>query len=78
MNHKRFKSIKMFADRLLDRMGEDNAMKSVLRFFKNESGATAIEYSLIAALIAVVIITATAQLGTNISAKFQSIADNLT
>jgi len=53
-------------------------MKSVTRFFADESGATAIEYSLIAALIGVVIITATRTLGTNISAKFQNIADNLT
>ena len=52
-----------------------NRMKALLR---DESGATAIEYSLIAALIGVVIITATRTLGTNISAKFQSIANNLT
>ncbi|MEL4072069.1 Flp family type IVb pilin [Ochrobactrum sp. GPK 3] len=44
------------------------------RFRKNESGATAIEYGLIAALIAVVIITATTALGTSISAKFTEIS----
>ena len=44
------------------------------RFRKNESGATAIEYALIAALIAVVIIGGATTLGTKISAKFTSIA----
>jgi pilus assembly protein Flp/PilA len=45
------------------------------RFAKDESGATAIEYGLIAALIAVVIIAATQALGTNVSGKFQEVAD---
>lgn len=45
------------------------------RFLKDESGATAIEYGLIAALIAVVIIAATQALGTNVGAKFQEVAD---
>jgi pilus assembly protein Flp/PilA len=44
------------------------------RFAKDESGATAIEYGLIAALIAVAIIGATTILGENISAAFQTIA----
>jgi len=44
------------------------------RFVKDESGATAIEYGLIAALIAVVIIGAVTTLGTNLSAKFANIA----
>ena len=51
----------------------------MLRFFRKlrkcESGATAIEYGLIAALIAVVIIAATQALGTNVSGKFQEVAD---
>ena len=42
---------------------------------RDESGATAIEYGLIAALIAVVIIAATQALGTNVSGKFQEVAD---
>ena len=46
----------------------------VSRFVKNESGATAIEYGLIAALISVVIITAITTLGTNLSATFTNIA----
>jgi len=44
--------------------------KFVSRFAKDESGATAIEYGLIAALIAVVIITAVTAVGTNLSATF--------
>jgi pilus assembly protein Flp/PilA len=48
------------------------------RFIKDESGATAIEYGLIAALIAVGIITAATQLGTNISTTFTTIGDKMT
>ena len=47
--------------------------KFVTRFIKNESGATAIEYGLIVALIAVVIITAVTTVGTNLSTTFTSI-----
>lgn len=46
-------------------------------FVKNESGATAIEYGLIAAGISVVILTVVGTIGTNLTAKFQSIADAL-
>jgi pilus assembly protein Flp/PilA len=49
-------------------------MTSLKRFIKDESGATAIEYGLIAALIAVVIIGAVQALGTNITTQFQAIA----
>ena len=41
--------------------------KFVTRFAKDESGATAIEYGLIVALIAVVIISAVTTLGTNLN-----------
>jgi pilus assembly protein Flp/PilA len=44
------------------------------RFLKDESGATAIEYGLIAALIAVVIITALTTVGADLSAKFEEVA----
>ncbi len=44
------------------------------RFMKDESGATAIEYGLIAALIAVAIITGATTLGSTLNAKFDSIA----
>ena len=49
----------------------------IKRFAKNESGATAIEYGLIAALIAVVIITAVTLVGTNLPTVFNNIAGKL-
>jgi pilus assembly protein Flp/PilA len=51
--------------------------KLVSSFVRNESGATAIEYGLIAALISVVIIGVLATIGTSLSAKFNQIADKL-
>ena len=51
--------------------------KLISRFVRDESGATAIEYGLIAALIAVVIITALSTIGTNLNTKFTSIATTL-
>ncbi len=45
------------------------------RFAKDESGATAIEYGLIAALIAVVIITAVTAVGTNLNNTFNNISN---
>jgi len=45
------------------------------KFFKNESGATAIEYGLIAALIAVAIIGAVTTLGTSTSSTFKEVSD---
>ncbi len=44
------------------------------RFIQDEEGATAIEYGLIAALIAVVIISAVTMVGSNLSAKFGDVA----
>lgn len=53
-------------------------MKNLMnRFFADQSGATAIEYGLIAGLISVVIIGAVKTLGTNINGKFQAVASNL-
>jgi pilus assembly protein Flp/PilA len=46
-------------------------------FVIDENGATAIEYGLIAALIAVVIITGLTTVGTNLNTKLASIADSL-
>ena len=51
--------------------------KLISRFVRDESGATAIEYGLIAALIAVVIITALTTIGTSLNTKFSSIATTL-
>jgi len=49
----------------------------VLRFVKDESGATAIEYGLIAAGISVVIITAVNLVGTDLNVVFNSVATAL-
>lgn len=46
----------------------------ITRFIRDEEGATAIEYGLIAALIAVVIIGAVTTLGGNLSTTFNTIA----
>ncbi len=46
-------------------------------FIKDERGATAIEYGLIAALIAIVIITGVNSVGTKLSTKFTTISSNL-
>jgi pilus assembly protein Flp/PilA len=51
--------------------------KFATRFLQDESGATAIEYGLIAALIAVVIIGAVTAIGTNLNGTFNSVATNL-
>jgi pilus assembly protein Flp/PilA len=53
-------------------------MKKVFaRFMKDVSGATAIEYGLIAAGISVAIIAVVNGLGTSLNTKFQSISDQL-
>ncbi|HEX8625043.1 MAG TPA: Flp family type IVb pilin [Allosphingosinicella sp.] len=53
-------------------------MKLIRKMFRNEKGATAIEYGLIAALIAVAAIAAMQSIGTNLGTTFNSVADNLT
>jgi pilus assembly protein Flp/PilA len=52
--------------------------KFFARFRKNEKGATAIEYGLIAGLISIGIITAATQLGTDIGLTFGTVSDALT
>ena len=52
-------------------------IKSIKNFVANESGATAIEYGLIASLIAVTIITAITALGGKLSGTFNEVAGNL-
>ncbi len=51
--------------------------KILARFAKDESGATAIEYGLIAALIALAIIFGAGAVGNALSTKFNSIASTL-
>ena len=49
-------------------------IKSLKSFVANESGATAIEYALIASLIAVFIIGSLSALGTRLSAEFSEVS----
>ncbi|SDR63823.1 pilus assembly protein Flp/PilA [Rhizobiales bacterium GAS191] len=53
-------------------------MSIFARFVKDESGATAIEYGLIAALISVVIIGVLTQVGTSLTATYTSVNTALT
>ncbi len=50
------------------------AIEKIKQFLKSEEGVTAIEYALIAALVAAAIIGAVSLLGTNISTEFTTIA----
>ena len=50
---------------------------SIAQFVKDESGATAIEYGLIAAGIYVAIVTIVGTIGTDLTAKFKTISDAL-
>ncbi len=52
-------------------------MEKIRNFFKDESGASAVEYGLLVALIAVVIIGAVSALGTSISGAFTSAATSI-
>jgi pilus assembly protein Flp/PilA len=52
-------------------------MKNFVRFLKDESGATAIEYGLIAACISVAIIAVVQGIGTNLNTKFTTVKDAL-
>ncbi|HWT18557.1 MAG TPA: Flp family type IVb pilin [Variovorax sp.] len=48
-------------------------LRSITRFLRDEEGATAIEYGLIAGLIAAVLVTVLTGLGTQVKSKFNSI-----
>jgi pilus assembly protein Flp/PilA len=52
-------------------------MKTLVKFAKDESGATAIEYGLIAAGISIAIITVVKSLGSNLNTTFNSVATAL-
>jgi pilus assembly protein Flp/PilA len=56
---------------------KSTVMKLVARFLKNESGATAIEYGLIAALISVAIIGGATAVGTGVNNTFTSVKAKL-
>ena len=52
-------------------------MRTLIKLVRDESGVTAIEYALIAALIAVAAIAAFSLVGTNLSNTFQKVANCL-
>jgi len=52
----------------------EEKMEKLIRFFKDEEGATAVEYGIMVALIAIVIIAAVTLLGENLSKTFSSVA----
>jgi pilus assembly protein Flp/PilA len=55
----------------------ESAMRLFIDFLRNESGATAIEYGLIASLIALTIITAASTVGNKLKTTFTEIGSNL-
>jgi len=52
-------------------------MQAIRNFWKDEAGASAVEYGLLVALIAAVIIAAVTTLGTSISGKFKEASDGI-
>jgi pilus assembly protein Flp/PilA len=56
---------------------KESAMRLFLGFLRDESGATAIEYGLIASLIALTIITAASTVGNKLKTTFTEIGSNL-
>ncbi|HYL49244.1 MAG TPA: Flp family type IVb pilin [Stellaceae bacterium] len=56
---------------------EGTVRNLIVRLRRDDSGATAIEYGLIAALISVVIVTAVTSVGTNLKSVFSTVANNL-
>ena len=52
-------------------------MKTMIRLFKSEEGATAIEYALIAALVSIVALVAMGSVGTQVTSSFSKVASSL-
>jgi|HubBroStandDraft_2_1064218.scaffolds.fasta_scaffold875387_2 pilus assembly protein Flp/PilA len=52
-------------------------MQQIKKFFANESGATAIEYALIASLVAVAIVAALTTLGTKLANTFNEVGNDM-
>jgi len=52
-------------------------MERIKNFFKDESGASAVEYGLLVALIAVVVIAAVTTIGTKLNATFTKVGTSL-
>ena len=57
--------------------GHETSRKLIYRFAKDDSGATAIEYGLIAAGISVAIITVVQGLGTKLNTTFENVSSKL-
>jgi pilus assembly protein Flp/PilA len=56
----------------------EDEMEKLIRFFKDEEGATAVEYGLLVALIAAVIVTIVATLGGQINTAFTKVSTAIT
>ena len=56
----------------------ENFGRFVGRFIRNDSGATAIEYGLIASLVSVAVISAATTLGKNVSSTFKVVSNTMT
>lgn len=52
-------------------------MKTMIRLFKSEEGATAIEYALIAALVSIVALAAMTTVGTQVNSAFSRVGSSL-
>ena len=61
----------------MEKANKERTMNKLVNFFKDESGAAAVEYGLLVALIAVVIIAAVTTVGTTLSAKFNSVSTSI-
>ena len=67
----------MYSGPVVNPQKETRMFNTLTRLLRNEDGATAIEYGLIAALIAVAAIAAFQLVGTNLSSTFHNIATQL-
>jgi pilus assembly protein Flp/PilA len=56
---------------------KERTMEKLRNFFKDESGAAAVEYGILVALIAVVIIAAVTSVGTRLNATFNTVQNAL-
>ncbi|WP_395637984.1 Flp family type IVb pilin [Sphingorhabdus sp.] len=61
-----------------DRRGTNKMLERIRRIHKCDQGATAVEYGLIAALVAVAAIVGMTTLGTNLNRQLSAIANTLT
>ena len=73
-----FDSIRIFTEKSVgdtnhNRKKEERKMKKLIQFFKEEDGATAVEYALFVALIAALIVVAVQSIGQKSQTAFQSV-----